>query len=230
MKPAMAIGTHQIEQLVLTSELDVSKSKLIRVLNFRMPSLELVMKHYESEKGRFESDYCPLEKRDVQATYYYYNGHVIALQTRAIRYLAMYYALEQLIELKNNESVLRDLKEIGVDLDDEKSVKDAKARIQPPLKCVLNSFEDYADQAYILDNYLKVVVDEYWKMCCSDEERFGSDKLCLVNWAERLGVFNLGIYIEPTKKQVEEEEEESQKRIEKLSKHMAKIFDKTFCL
>jgi len=190
------IGTDQIQYLVTQADLGLTKENVRQILEFKMPTFDEV-KEYQKENNDAwnKSTYLRLkETLYLRRAYHYYEGNTTRLQRRLIRYMAIFMAMDGQISLEEYPQVMEDLEEVDIDLLDQDSARSGWWRVNRAFSNTLKNFFKYVKEATCLSSYDKISMDE-WTMCCSDDERFGSERLLDV------GMSDTGIYVEVTHKQ-----------------------------
>lgn len=182
------IGTEQIQYLTTQANLGLTEETIRQILEFKMPTFEEVEEYHKENNGD------SYKTRYLKRAYHYYEGHTTRLQRRLIRYMAIFLAMDGQISLEEYPQVMQDLEEVDIDLLDQDSARSGWWRVNRAFSNTLKNFFKYVKEATCLSSYDKISMDE-WTMCCSDDERFGSERLLDV------GMSDTGIYVEVTHKQ-----------------------------
>lgn len=212
------IGTEQIQYLTTQANLGLTEETIRQILEFKMPTFEEVEEYHKENNGD------SYKTRYLKRAYHYYEGHTTRLQRRLIRYMAIFLAMDGQISLEEYPQVMQDLEEVDIDLLDQESAQSGWERVNRAFSNALKKFLNYAEEATCLSSYNFLLTDG-WIMCCSDDERFGSERLRHCDRWLDVRMSEPGMYVELTRKQERALEEEYENKMIGALEAIGKAFE-----
>lgn len=208
-----------IEYLSKQEELHTDTEALWRVKNFQMPSIKEVLKAVNAKKGNMYE----YEERDIEHAQFYLRAPVLHAQRRLLRYSGMYIAMAGLIDWTKYYFIEADLREVDVDLMDPRSVEDGRKRIAKSFTYVMGRFNAYAERALDMSSYEKGdrIFYNLERLGYSDEERFGSEILCINDWLLYIDEYDNEMYVQPSARRIAEMKKEFEVKTAKNEKIFA---------